>query len=92
MGQGLEGKGEARTWLLPMLRAHVRQSHLGYWGSHLLPLARTLGHRAATQATGLAKLQCAALEGQLWACLPSFATYPRDGADAFRCRPVDLHA
>ena len=80
----MEGKADARTWLLPMLRAHVRQAHLGFWGSHLLPLARSFGHQAATQSNGLAKLQCSAVEGQLWACLPAYVTYPHDGADAFR--------
>ena len=81
--QGLEGKAEARTWLLPMLRSSGRQARLSFWFSHLLPLARSLGSRAAA-ASGMQKLQCSALEAQLWACLPSFATWPHDGADAFR--------
>lgn len=44
--QGLEGKGEARTWLLPLLRLHVRGARLAYWGSQLMPLARVLANRA----------------------------------------------
>ena len=67
-----------------MLRSSVRQARLGFWFTHLLPLARALGTRAVTASSGMQKLQCAALEAQLWACLPAFATWPRDGADAFR--------
>lgn len=82
--QSLEGKAEARTWLLPLLRAHVRQAHLAFWGSYFLPMARAFGNMVPKQSNGLAKLQCSALEAQLWACLPGFATYPLDCADAFR--------
>ena len=48
--EGLAGAGEARTWLLPLLRMHVRGARLGYWGKVLLPLARELGSRAAAAA------------------------------------------
>ena len=37
--------GEPRTWMLPLLRRHVRGSEIGFWGKELLPLARTLAAR-----------------------------------------------
>ena len=85
--QGLEGRAEARTWLLPMLRQHVSGAELGFWGRTLLPLARRMGGRAAqARAAGrqLEGLQCAALEAQLWASLPAFARWPCDAPQAFR--------
>lgn len=48
--EGLAGTAEPRTWLLPLLRIHVRSARLGYWGKVLLPLARELGTRAAAAA------------------------------------------
>jgi ribosomal RNA-processing protein 12 len=50
LAAGLAGAGEARTWLLPLLRLHVRGARLAYWGKVLLPQARELGARAATAA------------------------------------------
>lgn len=81
--QGLEGTGEARTWLLPMLRQHVTAASLGFWGTTLLPLARDMGSRAAT-ASSLQALQCRALEAQLWAAFPAFCSWPLDLHEAFR--------
>ena len=49
--QALEGSGEARTWLLPILRAHVRSARLALWGAELLPVARAMGSHAAHLAT-----------------------------------------
>jgi ribosomal RNA-processing protein 12 len=45
--QGLDGSGEARTWLLPALRRHVAGASLCYWARHLLPLTREMGQAAA---------------------------------------------
>ena len=45
--QGINGSGEARTWLLPLVRQHTRGAQLGYWGSKLLPAARACGGLAA---------------------------------------------
>lgn len=61
LAEGLAGTGEARTWLLPLLRMHVRGAHLAYWGRVLLPLARELGSRAVAAA------RCV-LRGQLCHC------------------------
>lgn len=45
--EGLQGDGEARTWLLPLMRQHVRGARLGYWAKDMLALAREMGDRAA---------------------------------------------
>jgi ribosomal RNA-processing protein 12 len=75
-----------RTWLLPLIRRHVRGSKLAYWGKALMPTARDLFNLAkqmamkqqskVAQAEAL-KLQ--ALELQIWQTLPAFACWPRDG-------------
>ncbi len=85
--QALEGKGEARTWLIPLLRQHVQGAHFAYWGSELLPLARALGSRAAlAQQAGrqLEAQQCRALELQLWNTLQAFCSWAVDTSTAFR--------
>ncbi|BDA46153.1 RRP12-like protein [Coccomyxa sp. Obi] len=87
--EGLEGRGEARTWLLPMLRQHVSNARLGFWGSVLLPLARRMGSTAANPAHPHA-LACRALEAQLWNCLPSFASWPEDTATAFQAHAKEM--
>lgn len=51
--QGINGSGEARTWLLPLVRQHTCGASLAYWGSHLLPAARACGGlAAAAEKTG----------------------------------------
>lgn len=40
LDKGLDGTGEARTWMLPLLKEHVREASLEYWGRSMLPLAR----------------------------------------------------
>lgn len=45
--QGINGSGEARTWLLPLVRQHTRGARLDYWGNKMLPMARVCGGLAA---------------------------------------------
>lgn len=85
--QALEGRGEARTWLIPLLRQHVRSAQLAFWAEHLLPLARLLGSRAAQaqqQGKPIEAQQCRALELQLWNTLQAFCSWAVDTAGAFR--------
>ncbi len=82
-GQGMNGIGEARTWLLPMLHQHVSKARLAFWGGTLLPLARRMGSIAKDPANPHA-LACRALEAQLWQALPAFASWPEDTSSAFR--------
>jgi ribosomal RNA-processing protein 12 len=93
--EGVEGAAEPRTWLLPMLRRHVRGARLSYWGAALLPLARALGTRAAgATAAGdkLLALHCHTLEAQIWAALPAFCSWPADGAEAYPTAAKDWAA
>lgn len=86
--EGLAGREEGRTWLIPLLRMHVRGAHLGYWLEHLLPLARRMGSRAAAAKQHPAGAReakvCSALEAQLWGALPSFCSWAVDIAEAFQ--------
>ena len=85
--EGLEGSEEARTWLLPLLRVHVRGARVGYWKSTLLPLARAMGARAAAAGRDAAREReaqvCSTLEVQLWSTFPSFCTWAEDAGEVF---------
>lgn len=70
LAEGLAGSGEARTWLLPLLRMHVRGARLGYWGKVLLPLAREMGSRAAAAARCAGAGCCALLATAMRASAP----------------------
>ncbi|WIA32410.1 hypothetical protein OEZ86_003236 [Tetradesmus obliquus] len=93
--EGLAGTAEARTWLLPALRKHVRGSQLGFWASHLGPLAKQMGAAAAAASQAGRKstaVACHALELQLWGCLQAFAAWPTDAAEAYEGMAPDLAA
>lgn len=85
--EGLEGTDEARTWLLPLLRTHIRNTNVDYWHKALLPLARAMGSRAAAAGKNSARQQeaqvCLTLEAQIWATLPSFCSWAEDIGNAF---------
>jgi ribosomal RNA-processing protein 12 len=86
INEGLAGTAEARTWLLPALRKHVHGSQLGFWASHLGPLAKQMGAAAAAASQAGRKstaVACHALELQLWGCLQAFAAWPTDAATAY---------
>ncbi|GIL82209.1 hypothetical protein Vretifemale_11129 [Volvox reticuliferus] len=82
--EGLAGTAEPRTWLLPLLRRHVRHAPLGFWFKELLPLAQDLGARAAAfsaaggTAAATMALKCRTLELQIWHCLPAFISWATD--------------
>ncbi|KAF8071289.1 uhpC [Scenedesmus sp. PABB004] len=84
--EGLAGGGEARTWLLPALRRHVRGAPLGFWSAQLLPLARQMGAAAGAASGGGRKglaAACHALELQLWGSLQAFASWPTDAPEVY---------
>jgi ribosomal RNA-processing protein 12 len=85
--QGLEGTEEARTWLLPLLRTHIRNTNVDYWHKALLPLARAMGSRAVAAGKNPTRQQeaqvCLTLESQIWATLPSFCSWAEDIGTAF---------
>ena len=80
-------RAAARPWLAPLLRTHVRGGSLAFWCTDLLPIARSMGGRAAAAAAaGDADLaaRVRALEAQLWAALPAFASWALDAGAALR--------
>jgi len=84
--EGLAGRGEGRSWVIPLLHMHVRGARLKYWIEKVLPVARRMGSRAAAAKNkGVTKEAqvCSALEAQLWATLPSFCSWAEDISEAF---------
>eukprot|EP00873_Tetraselmis_striata_P019446 jgi/Tetstr1/439710/TSEL_028129.t1 len=94
--EGLDGRGTARTWMLPLLRRHVRGSGLTLWVRSLLPLARVMGSQAAaatkvkTPGSAARAAVCRTLEMQLWHTLPAFANEAKDVAEAFTAMARDV--
>ncbi|PNW69821.1 hypothetical protein CHLRE_19g751197v5 [Chlamydomonas reinhardtii] len=89
IAEALTGDAEPRTWLLPLMRRHVRHARLGFWFKELMPLAQQLGARAAAlsaaggAAAGGLALKCRTLELQIWHCLPAFMSWAVDLPSAY---------
>ncbi|KAI8486218.1 pre-rRNA processing protein [Branchiostoma belcheri] len=76
-----------RSWLLPVLRDHVRDTELGFFVKYFLPLAAQLRTRALElQQEGKSVLSKAydTLQHQIWSALPGFCTRPTDLAQSFK--------
>ncbi|XP_035673332.1 RRP12-like protein isoform X4 [Branchiostoma floridae] len=76
-----------RSWLLPVIRDHVRDTELGYFVKYFLPLAAQLRTRALElQQEGKSVLSKAydTLQHQIWSALPGFCTRPTDLAQSFK--------
>ena len=66
-----------RSWLLPVLRAAVRDTELAFFAEHFLPLARALKARAQQLGEAEDRRMCRiynTLELQVWDLLPGFCT------------------
>ena len=92
--QGLDGSGEARTWLLPLVRANVSGARLAFWASELLPLARLCGQRAAAAAESgprraLEATQCRALELVRYGSCQGFSKSAKLAIHAIRAEGED---
>eukprot|EP00798_Chlamydomonas_sp_ICE-L_P031076 gene31076-6203_t len=77
---------EARTWMLPLLRRHIRGAPLAYWSNELQPMARVLAAKAeqASRAHQTQMAQnCHMLELQIWHCLPAFVSWSPDLGSAY---------
>lgn len=87
--EGLAGSDESRTWMIPLLKIHVRESHIEYWLDELMPLAKKMGLRAAGALPDPSRQReaqtCTALESQIWSTLPSFCSWATDVGDNWRC-------
>ncbi|XP_058910671.1 RRP12-like protein [Kogia breviceps] len=76
-----------RSWLLPVIRDHVRETRLGFFTAYFLPLATTLKRKAMdlAQAGGTVESKIYdTLQWQIWTLLPGFCTRPTDVATAFK--------
>ena len=86
--EALDGQCEGRTWLIPLLKMHIRSCRLSFWITDLYPTACALEHRRnkvkeeASQSREHNTLY--ALELQLWSTLPSFCNWAEDISDVFR--------
>ncbi|XP_029305253.1 RRP12-like protein [Cottoperca gobio] len=76
-----------RSWLIPVIRDHVKNTHLGFFGSYFLPLASTLKQRAEELEQAGQKLEAKVyqtLQTQIWTMLPGFCTCPVDLLASFK--------
>uniref|UniRef100_A0A452VAB1 Ribosomal RNA processing 12 homolog n=1 Tax=Ursus maritimus TaxID=29073 RepID=A0A452VAB1_URSMA len=60
-----------RSWLLPVIRDHVRETRLGFFTTYFLPLATTLKSKGMGPTL-------------IWTLLPGFCTRPTDVAASFK--------
>uniref|UniRef100_A0A672G7J4 Uncharacterized protein n=1 Tax=Salarias fasciatus TaxID=181472 RepID=A0A672G7J4_SALFA len=76
-----------RSWLVPVIRDHVKNTCLGFFASHFLPLANTLKQRAEELEQAGQKLEAKVyltLQLQIWTMLPGFCTCPVDLVASFK--------
>lgn len=76
-----------RSWLVPVIRDHVKNTNLGFFNSYFLPLASTLKQRAEELEQQGQKLEAKVyqtLQLQIWTMLPGFCTCPVDLVASFK--------
>ncbi|XP_072661931.1 RRP12-like protein [Canis lupus baileyi] len=76
-----------RSWLLPVIRDHVRETRLGFFTTYFLPLATTLKSKAMDLAQAGRRVESKiydTLQWQIWTLLPGFCTRPTDVATSFK--------
>uniref|UniRef100_A0A4W4E309 Ribosomal RNA-processing protein 12-like conserved domain-containing protein n=1 Tax=Electrophorus electricus TaxID=8005 RepID=A0A4W4E309_ELEEL len=76
-----------RSWLIPVIRGHVKNTQLAYFISYFLPLASTLKQKADVLDQSGQKLVSKVyqtLELQIWTMLPGFCTNPTDLRSSFK--------
>uniref|UniRef100_A0A3B5LVL1 Ribosomal RNA processing 12 homolog n=1 Tax=Xiphophorus couchianus TaxID=32473 RepID=A0A3B5LVL1_9TELE len=76
-----------RSWLVPVIRDHVKNTRLGFFASYFLPLATTLKQRAEELEQEGKKLEAKVyqtLQLQIWTMLPGFCTCPVDLTASFK--------
>nr|XP_044987580.1 RRP12-like protein [Jaculus jaculus] len=76
-----------RSWLLPVIRDHVRETRLGFFTTYFLPLANTLKSKAmdlAQEGSTVESKIYDTLQWQIWTLLPGFCTRPTDVAVSFK--------
>ncbi|KAM4852776.1 RRP12-like protein isoform 2-T2 [Thomomys bottae] len=76
-----------RSWLLPVIRDHVRETRLAFFTTYFLPLANTLKSKAMDLAQAGSTVESKiydTLQWQIWTLLPGFCTRPTDVAASFK--------
>uniref|UniRef100_A0A8D2ZS89 Ribosomal RNA processing 12 homolog n=1 Tax=Scophthalmus maximus TaxID=52904 RepID=A0A8D2ZS89_SCOMX len=73
-----------RSWLIPVIRDHVKNTHLGFFNSYFLPLASTLKQRAEELEQAGQKLEAKTYWENIWTMLPGFCTCPVDLLASFK--------
>ncbi|XP_076021629.1 RRP12-like protein [Genypterus blacodes] len=76
-----------RSWLVPIIRDHVKNTQLGFFASYFLPLASTLKQRAEELNQAGQKLEAKVyqtLQLQIWTMLPGFCICPVDLMASFK--------
>uniref|UniRef100_S4RSV7 Ribosomal RNA processing 12 homolog n=1 Tax=Petromyzon marinus TaxID=7757 RepID=S4RSV7_PETMA len=77
----------SHSWLLPVMRDHIRNTEIHFFTSYFLPLAATFKSRALELRSTGKNLQAKlfdTLQWQVWSLLPGFFTNPVDLVPAFR--------
>ncbi|KAL2083097.1 hypothetical protein ACEWY4_020870 [Coilia grayii] len=75
-----------RSWLVPVIRDHVKHTQLAFFASYFLPLANTLKQRADELEQSGQKLESKVyhtLQQQIWTMLPGFCQSPTDVVGGF---------
>ncbi|KAL6487209.1 hypothetical protein MHYP_G00038350 [Metynnis hypsauchen] len=76
-----------RSWLIPVIRDHVKNTQLAYFTSYFLPLASTLKQKADELEQSGQKLIAKVyqtLQLQIWTMLPGFCMKPTDLVSSFK--------
>ncbi|KAI2657902.1 RRP12-like protein [Labeo rohita] len=76
-----------RSWLIPVIRDHVKNTQLAYFTSYFFPLANKLKQTADEQEQSGQKLMAKVyqtLQMQIWTMLPGFCTKPTDLLTSFK--------
>lgn len=78
--------GTGRAWLLPLLRAHISNTHLSHFVQYFLPLSEALFElrrkaEAPTDGAAARPIEAKVMEAlieQIWACFPGYCDLARD--------------
>lgn len=83
--EALDGKAEGRTWLIPLLKLHMRGGEVSFWLTDIYPLIQSIeSRRIAMEPSARQYGTLYALELQLWSTLPSFVNWAKDIPQSFR--------
>ncbi|KAM8923920.1 RRP12-like protein [Pelodytes ibericus] len=75
------------SWLVPVIRDHVKNTELGFFTRYFLPLATNVKTRAVELTEAGRNLEAKiyeTLQWQIWTMLPGFCTKPTDISTSFK--------